>query len=613
MNSTLICPRTRRNAPARPKTAVFQSGAYATRFRGHATPLSACFSQTTTPRKPNSTRPMKKTTIRPSVQSPKSKAQSWRALTLAAALLTIHFSPLTIHPASAATTRTILTLTVTNTDGITNGATLTLNARTRTWTNNTPASTNWVFITNSIGGCASNLYQNLRTSPLTNLVQVDQTATNIIVMNGVIDAILDPALSGGWASITAKTNYLQVAGPIVMPIPTNYLAETKTNLMTLLASNLAKYSAFAFSNDATILANVRTAGVFINPVFTNGGNYGASFSSPGAGYLSQQFGGSYATGPYTIALGLNALAEGDHDIAIGTGSEASWGYCLVVGNQSIPAYTNSIIIGNSSIGAHPDVMLLGNGLTSTASNQVMVGNAANRVTIPGFVESPKAYLTNLVVPGATRSALTNIDATANSATVTNLVVPGTARSALTNIDATANSATVTNLVVPGTARSALTNVDVRANYVAATNLSALSGSLSNVVVRDSSVTNLLLNGTNQVKGALGFAAYVLTSLASGANRLIPLTNSLIEITSGPAAAFSISGIDATGAYDGQLLILVNLTGYDMTMLNQSGLDPVPGNRILTMTGADVSTTANGIAWLYYSASQSRWVLLLVTA
>jgi hypothetical protein len=64
--------------------------------------------------------------------------------------------------------------------------------------------------------------------------------------------------------------------------------------------------------------------------------------------------------------------------------------------------------------------------------------------------------------------------------------------------------------------------------------------------------------------------------------------------------------------DGQRLTLVNLTGANLTVAHENA-GATAANRITTMTGADIATTANGAAEFIYDTSSSRWICLYVTA
>lgn len=124
---------------------------------------------------------------------------------------------------------------------------------------------------------------------------------------------------------------------------------------------------------------------------------------------------------------------------------------------------------------------------------------------------------------------------------------------------------------------------------------------------EGSITNPATVGTNTVDGHIKFIRYAVSTLANGNNAAVPIsTNTFVEV-SGPSGAFTINGI-ANGT-DGRFLIILNQTGQDMTIAHQSGTDPTAGNRIITMTGADRSTTANGAVQLIYSAAASRWILI----
>jgi hypothetical protein len=94
----------------------------------------------------------------------------------------------------------------------------------------------------------------------------------------------------------------------------------------------------------------------------------------------------------------------------------------------------------------------------------------------------------------------------------------------------------------------------------------------------------------------------------------PITNlaqnnsSFIEFTG--STATTIQGI-APGV-DGQRLIIYNATGANMTFAHNNG-SAVSNGKIYTQTAADVSTSGTGTAELVYSATQSAWVLLYVSA
>ncbi len=111
------------------------------------------------------------------------------------------------------------------------------------------------------------------------------------------------------------------------------------------------------------------------------------------------------------------------------------------------------------------------------------------------------------------------------------------------------------------------------------------------------------NATSDVNGTTALRQGALT-LANGANSNITLpTNSWVRIT-GPTGAFSVSGF--AGAFDGRVLILFNSTTQDFTITNDA--TSTAANRILTLTGADVTLTGTSLATFIYSTADLRWIL-----
>ena len=95
------------------------------------------------------------------------------------------------------------------------------------------------------------------------------------------------------------------------------------------------------------------------------------------------------------------------------------------------------------------------------------------------------------------------------------------------------------------------------------------------------------------------SAATITALSS-AKSFVKLTGSTIT---------ALQGI--TAGVDGQRLTLVNLTGANLTVAHENA-GATAANRITTMTGADIVTTANGAAEFIYDTGSSRWICLYVT-
>jgi len=510
--------------------------------------------------------------------------------------------------AGAADWRIEVTLTFTNLPVTSN--TFTLNSESKVWTNDVPASTNHILLTNTIGGCLTNFVQNVEQHPFSNNVEIAYASTNSCILYGAVNASMSAALSGTWGYMTYTTNTVWRSSAVLMPLPTNYVASFATNQMAALASNLTYYSDYPLPTGSLLLSNyatlytsqtlgnkLMTNAVLDSPTITNGVNYGAAFRSPGSGSASEQFGSSAsatgdsslavgvlskAQGYRSIALGDAALAVSTDDLAIGYSSGARQGAGICIGVNADVDATNSIALGTEAIVAtgHTNSIVIGNNVTSTAPWQITLGNASHTVLIPGDLDVTST------------STLASVDIAAG---------------AITNVDLAADNATVTNLIAYG---GAITNVDVAADNATVTNLVAYGGALSSMGASSLTLTNSTSRIVHTFADALAVTPYALTTLSGGNNAAVAIaTNTLCEITSGPGAAFTVCGIDSTGVTSGQMVWLINLTGYNMTIAHQSGVDPTPANRIITMTGADRATTGNGIAQLYYSASQSRWILI----
>lgn len=105
---------------------------------------------------------------------------------------------------------------------------------------------------------------------------------------------------------------------------------------------------------------------------------------------------------------------------------------------------------------------------------------------------------------------------------------------------------------------------------------------------------------------IAFGRYANSSLANGNNAGVVVGTNVFVDLSGPSAAFVINGI--AGGRDGKEIRLENLTGQNLTIAHDSGVEPTAANRIYTMTGADQATTGNGFVVLIYNATVSRWIV-----
>ena len=130
------------------------------------------------------------------------------------------------------------------------------------------------------------------------------------------------------------------------------------------------------------------------------------------------------------------------------------------------------------------------------------------------------------------------------------------------------------------------------------------------VMLGTSTVDVKVNNKLSVGGLIQHFAHLrtnVTTLAAGVNILNPADRTYIKV-SGPTNAFQISGI--TNGTDGRVLIIQNSTGFDMAILNESGLSGADSNRIQTGTGgtSGITNTNNpGIFKFIYDSSTNRWI------
>ena len=112
-------------------------------------------------------------------------------------------------------------------------------------------------------------------------------------------------------------------------------------------------------------------------------------------------------------------------------------------------------------------------------------------------------------------------------------------------------------------------------------------------------TMLDINGNLALRGSA-------LSLNNGNNNVVAGDHSVVNI-SGPTANFNINTIQPLADVDGQLITLVNLVDYSMTLVNNSGGAPnslfIPGGRDLSLKGKYSTIT------LQYIKSMQRWMVV----
>lgn len=160
---------------------------------------------------------------------------------------------------------------------------------------------------------------------------------------------------------------------------------------------------------------------------------------------------------------------------------------------------------------------------------------------------------------------------------------------------------ITNSTIVGSALQYASQIS--GTITSITNGYWLSGGLTNA-----SSTNTTLYLTNKVSGQWGYKRVNNTTIASGNNAAVDFGDTAFaKITSSPGANFTLCGI--ANGWDGRRLIVVNATGWTMSIANNSGVDPSPSNRIYTPGGLTITTATPGMAEFIYDSEDSKWILV----
>lgn len=466
--------------------------------------------------------------------------------------------------------RITLTITVTNPPVTSN--TLTINADTRIWTNNSAAGYIATNLT-SVNASATNLYNQIASFPYSGPLFQQWAGTNSIRLISTVGGALAGSSVGTWATLTLSTQTGPQTYTALWPLENMVGPTNRTNEASSLVYGLGIYSTNAFPTNATATSNllhkgagpeqvintqvrftnsIRVGGgitatngywtnaVLGNPKTTNLINYGNAISSPNTNGMSgENFGNAAsATGINSLAVGVDANATGVQSTAIGQGtratnasataigtgaaattsatalgelSSATGENSVALGKSSSATGTNSIAIGTSTSATHSNSIVLGNFGTSSASDQIVVGSSSHTVSIPGV------------------------------------------------------------LAVSGTQ------------------------------------TNTVFTGTNKFDLAISKSVTNITTLANGVNLVDPGFKSYI-VVSGPSAAYSLDKL--TRGYDGREIEFEKQDSFTMTINDESGsAGGSATDRIRTGTGGAVTLTNNpGSFLLRYNASLGRWVL-----
>jgi hypothetical protein len=441
---------------------------------------------------------------------------------------------------------------VTNAAGTTNGQTITVNGNVRTWTNNVIVALSQIATNSTAAGAKTNMYSQFALNPFSQINQLDAGSTNLDLV-GASGLAMAVTLSAGWGTVSYSTQTVASGIAVVVPVSGEATVGQRTNIMSLLEKDLNDFATNGFYESSPIVQHV----VGLTNVQTITG--AKTFSSFGGTATSVTNGGFLNPSTTNLANYGNAISSPG---VSGTGSEQ-------FGTGAIARNTASTAVGNSAVAVADYAVAVGALATASNVNSTAIGTLASAQGINSTALGTGALATN------TSSTALSVGSTATNGFDTAIGVN--------------SKTTAAHQVRLGTASE---HVSIPGNL-------NVEGSISNVVHAG---TNVFPAGSD-----VSFGRYALTSLANGNNAAVPVGTNVVIDVSGPTGAFTINGI--AGGRDGKMIVVVNLTGQNMTIAHDSGTDPTPANRITSLTGSDQATTGNGAAWLWYNSSTSRWILL----
>lgn len=474
-------------------------------------------------------------------------------------------------------------VSVTNAAGTTNGQTITVNGNVRTWTNAVFASSTQILTNSTAAGAKTNMYNQFALNQFSSVVQVDAGSTNFQLI-GNAGTALTVTLSAGWGSVSYSTQTVSTPTPVRVPTSVEAAAvQTNVNSALLAAlrdpsdtnqfyeSDLQMANFVGKTNDQTIAGAkqfMNAAGLWKGTVSNSPAISGTVAGAGGWGLTN----GVYWTPTNVNPVFSNAVNYGNalsspgsalHSEQFGATAQATAQGGTAVGYQAIASGQFSHALGGGTTAS---------GLASTAVGDVALAQNASDTAVGAF----------------------------STAKGTN----STALGALTTV---ANTHTNSTAIGYGAATTAANQIMLGGSGINAVIQNALS--VGGGATFTAGVTNLLHTGTNSFPAgaAISFGRFAITSLANGNNSGVIVGTNVVCDLSGPTGAFTINGM--VPVYAGQLIFLVNRTGFNMTLANQSGVDATAANRIICLTGADKTVTGNSSATLWYDGNASRWILL----
>lgn len=524
-----------------------------------------------------------------------------------------------LNLSAASSTRIYATIAITNAPS--SGHTLVVNGSTRTWYSTVTNGAVEILRTNTIAGARTNLFSQLVAYPFAGpTVTYYGSSTNDVVIVAPVDTALTVTAATNWCTITYSTNTVYKAYTVSLP----FSAETntlRTNLMDWLSGSLSIYATTGIVSGSPIASQLvgltNSQSVSGQKMFTGvniHSNVGWIAFPSGSSVLNTN-GIVFRKNAASVSTNTHYVLTGDsfgwptiHDSGdtVVTGLPDDLGGILTMGmaNAYFPLLTDSAHLNQwSSSNQFNGVQITNlNALSATLANPVLT-NAVNRgIAIQSYATLPSTFAAGTNSSAGAAGAVAIGDSALADGTGSIAIGYQSVTDLVTNATAIGYLASAQNDNSTALGAGATTTTANQVRLGTASDSVSIPGLITSPIT-----TNATLRGTSDLTD-LGLTANTHTTLANGNNAGVVLTNSFTRVT-GPTGAFTINGL--AGGRSGRLAVIYNTTSQNMTIANDSGVDPVSTNRIYTLTGADVTTTGTAAATFLYDPTAQRWILVAI--
>ncbi len=487
----------------------------------------------------------------------------------------------------------IATVTGTNLTGITNGAWIAVNGNQRTFTNGPIAvQALWIHATNTLNGNMTNAQRHYQqhaevVSGYGAIVSRTNTAASFRLY-GPEGGALAVTFSAGWASVTYVTNTITNAAPYITPYIEQPL-EFRTNQVSTTVENMNTYPSNALLPGTVVMRNFQDL-----TTAQTSSNKTTVFNTNQHGYFTNgQIRSLKLVGP--VQADYSITNQGRLEFAKDN-TNAPYAFLTPDTNGAISAYYGSA----GAYAAYNPVDDLGGPL-----DPWILPWASLKLVLPirdtSYYEAINVWNTINEWNSGSNTFSANLRVLAGLSATGQVVQVETNRG---------RHMWAGRMELPGTnaTPSGLTNAVLLSPLVIASNLTAFAGSQSNMLVRESTLSNITHVGRHIFSGSLEYVPNYISSIANGHNRIDIGTNLVNVILGGTAtAAYQIGGIVGNlDAFD-QFAYLIFQGSYPVTIRDNSGDESTQEYRIKTMNGGDTSSSgADAWAVVYYDRGEERW-------